>query len=81
MGGGGSRAVNRSNQTAQQRTLGRAVEIAGGMEKLARFLGCREEDLRHWHIGEKDMPLKIFLTLVDVVAANALVPHARRNLD
>jgi hypothetical protein len=74
-------AMNRPDETAQQRTLGRAVEIAGGMGMLARFLGCREEDVLHWHIGQREMPLKIFLTLVDVVAANALVPQARRNLE
>jgi DNA-binding transcriptional regulator YdaS (Cro superfamily) len=72
--------VNRSEPTVHRRTLGRAIEIAGGDEKLALFLGVPLAELKRWHAGEADLPAKMFLALVDIVSSNALAPAALRNL-
>jgi hypothetical protein len=62
------------------RTLARAVEIAGGVEALARFLGSSPAEIRKWASGESNAPMPIFLAMVDVVAANSLTPVALTNL-
>jgi hypothetical protein len=72
--------MNRSEPTVHRRTLGRAIEIAGGDERLALFLGVPLADLKRWYAGEAELPARVFLVLVDVVSANGLVPAALRNL-
>ena len=72
--------MNRSEPTVHRRTLGRAMEIAGGDERLALFLGVPLVDLKRWYAGEADLPARMFLVLVDIVSANGLVPAALRNL-
>ena len=72
--------MNRSEPTVHRRTLGRAMEIAGGDERLALFLGVPLADLKRWYAGEADLPATMFLVLVDIVSANGLVPAALRHL-
>ena len=72
--------MNRTEPTVYRRTLARAVEIAGGDEKLAQFLRLPIADLRSWARGEADPPSKVFLALVDIVASNSLTPAALGNL-
>ena len=72
--------MNRSEPTVHRRTLGRAIEIAGGDDKLALFLGVPLADLKRWYAGEAELPVKIFLALVDIVSSNGLAPSALRNL-
>jgi hypothetical protein len=62
------------------RTLARAVEIANGADKLARFLGSTPAEIAKWGTGESNPPMPIFLAMVDIVAANALTPVALTNL-
>ena len=66
--------------TAYTRTIGRAIEVAGSEQKLARFLGYPEVMLRDWACGAAAPPPEIFLALVDIVAANHLAPAALKNL-
>lgn len=62
------------------RTLARAVEVAGGVDILARFLGSTPAEIAKWSTGESNPPMPIFLAMVDIVAANALTPIALSNL-
>jgi hypothetical protein len=71
--------MNRREPTVYRRTLGRAVDIAGSEEKLARFLKLPLEDFRKWATGEANPSCAAFLALTDIVAANFLTPAALRN--
>jgi hypothetical protein len=62
------------------RTLARAIDIAGSVEALAAFLASTPAEIGVWRTGVSNPPMPIFLTLVDVVAANALTPTALENL-
>lgn len=73
--------MDRSEPTVYRRTLGRAIEVAGSDERLARFLNLPLEDIRKWAAGEADPPCEAFLALTDIVAANFLTPLALKNLD
>ena len=55
--------------TVYARTLRRAAEIVGGVEKLRSELGVHSEDLVHWLQGTKAVPQEIFLRAVDIVVA------------
>jgi hypothetical protein len=70
----------RRKPTVYTRALARAVEVAGGPDNLARFLGSTPTEISKWGSGETNPPMPIFLALVDVVAANALTPVALENL-
>lgn len=72
--------MNRTQSNVYRRTLARAIEVAGGQEKLASFLGSSPTELKKWASGETNPPMPIFLAMVDVVAANALTPIALTNL-
>ena len=67
-------------QSVYTRALSRAVEVAGSTEALARFLGSTPVEIAKWSTGETNPPMPIFLAIVDVVAANGLVPVALENL-
>ncbi|HVL36318.1 MAG TPA: hypothetical protein VM489_11670 [Burkholderiales bacterium] len=67
-------------ESVYTRSLARAIEIAGGVEPLADFLGCSAGDVRRWTSGESHAPMPIFLAMVDILAANALTPVALENL-
>jgi DNA-binding transcriptional regulator YdaS (Cro superfamily) len=50
------------------RTLQRAVEIAGGREKLCELLGVPLASLEDWLTGGEPLPTDIFLEAVDIIA-------------
>jgi hypothetical protein len=56
--------------TVYARTLRRAAEISGGVEKLASLFGVASEDLVFWMQGTKQVPQDIFLRAVDIVVAH-----------
>jgi DNA-binding transcriptional regulator YdaS (Cro superfamily) len=72
--------MNREEPTAARRTLGRALDIAGTGDALARFLGLRIADIAEWREGRTAIPARVLLALVDVVAANQLNRRALENL-
>jgi len=71
---------NRKGNTAYTRAISRAVEIAGGTDELAAFLGSSTREINTWTSGETSPPLPIFLAIVDIVSANELTPVALENL-
>jgi hypothetical protein len=73
--------MKRLEPTVYQRTLARAMEIAGTEERLSQFLGVPLDELRKWIAGDAEPPLTVFLALTDIVAANFLTPAALSNLD
>ena len=67
--------MKRADSTSHTRTLARAVEIAGSMDRLADFL-CRPlADLAAWTRGAP-IPAPWFLALTDIVSENALTIKA-----
>jgi hypothetical protein len=48
--------------------LGRAVEILGGEEEAARYLGVSRAHLRIWMRGLLSPPGDVFLKLVDLLS-------------
>ena len=70
----------RPRETVYTRTLARAIEIAEGVEPLARFLGSTPAEIAKWASGESNPPMPLFFAIVDVVAANALAQVALENL-
>jgi hypothetical protein len=73
-------SVARKEPTVYLRTLARAIEIAGGVEPLARFLACTPSEIARWTTGEFAPPMPFFLAMVDIAAANALTATALENL-
>jgi hypothetical protein len=61
-----------SKETAQTRTLHRALEIAGTPERLAEMLGAPAADLPDWLSGERATPNEIYLRALDLVSRG---PH------
>lgn len=61
---------------ATSRTVLRAIHIAGGAERLARFLHLHERDVVAWSQGKRHTPPRVYLALLDLVAANELSPAA-----
>ena len=72
--------TQRRQSTVYIRALSRAIEIADGVDNLARFLGSTPAEIGRWGTGETNPPMPIFLAIVDVIAANALTPVALENL-
>ena len=72
--------LSRKPSTVYIRALARAIEIAGGTDTLAAFLGSSSKEVETWSRGETYPPMPIFLAIVDIVAANALTPAALENL-
>ena len=72
--------VVRKEPTVYRRTLARAIEIAGGVEPLARFLACSPSEIARWTSGEFNPPMPFFLAMVDIAAANELTATALENL-
>lgn len=57
-----------STDTAQARTLNRAVNVCGGLAPLAETLGVSAETLAIWVTGQATPPLNIYLKALDLVA-------------
>jgi DNA-binding transcriptional regulator YdaS (Cro superfamily) len=61
-----------------ERTLARALEIAGSRARLAEALGASEHDLDSWLSGKAALPHHVFIAALDIVAAgSAPVRHKR----
>ncbi len=63
--------------TAQTRTLRRALEVAGTLERLARLLDAPSSDVESWLCGARETPSHIYLLALDIVAE----PHRFTNPD
>lgn len=63
------------------RTLQRATQVAGGVERLAFYLKVRPSRLRLWLQGRVSPPLDVFLRAVDLLTQNdgLLEPPARES--
>jgi DNA-binding transcriptional regulator YdaS (Cro superfamily) len=73
--------MNHKELTVKRRTLGRALEVAGDESKLARFFGLPADAVRDWSSGRTEVPMAVFLALIDIVASNALTPASLANLE
>jgi hypothetical protein len=62
-----SAADHAPRATPVLRVLRRAVQIAGGQQKLAAHLDIAEPDLRRWLAGEGEPPETVFLLAFDLV--------------
>ncbi len=60
------------------RTLEKAAQVLGGQAELANYLHVRSEELAAWMEGRSELPTPLFITAVDVIAAN---PHATRRFE
>ena len=66
--------------TAQLRTLKRALKLAGNTERLAAVLGAKSAELEDWLDGTKSMPDDIYLRALDIVSlgpSHDLPPKAK----
>jgi hypothetical protein len=54
------------------RALGRAAEIAGGIDALAAKLDVAPILVRSWISGTLEVPIPVFLTVVDLLMDNEL---------
>jgi DNA-binding phage protein len=57
-----------SRDTAQTRTLHRAVNVCGGLSSLAETLGVSAETLATWLDGNGSPSVDIYIRALDVVA-------------
>jgi hypothetical protein len=57
--------------TVHMRTIGRAAELAGGLEALARQLGVPADDIESYIKGTKEVPTEVFLRATDIVMGDA----------
>ena len=72
--------MRNKQSTVYTRAILRAVEVSGGVDNLARFLGSTPVEINKWTSGETNPPMPIFLAIVDVVTAGGLTPTALENL-
>lgn len=56
------------SDTPSCRTMRRAAEDTGGIERLAQCIGCDAADLQHWYAGESLPPMMMFFKALDIVA-------------
>lgn len=60
------------SDTAQTRTLQRALDTAGSAERLAELLHCELGQLALWLTGERPTPPDVYLRALDVVSGGPL---------
>lgn len=60
-----------SRATVYSRTLQRACEVLGGVQRLAEHLRVAPADLALWIEGRDQPPLEVFLAAVDIVLLDA----------
>jgi DNA-binding transcriptional regulator YdaS (Cro superfamily) len=60
--------VIETEPTATQRTLARAIKLAGGQEALAALLGCTLADIGRWY-STATIPEKAFIATGAIVEA------------
>lgn len=57
-----------SRRETYRNVLTYALTIAGGERRLANRLGVAVQQIEDWHNGVDEIPERVFLALVDVVA-------------
>jgi hypothetical protein len=57
-----------AEETVYTRTTRKALEAAGGVERLASAMGRRVEDIGDWLAGRAVPPDKAFLELLEIVS-------------
>lgn len=62
------------NDTPYTRTMGRALQILGSVERLAAELGASANDVEAWAGGVTDPPPGVFLKAIDIVAQAGFPP-------
>ena len=67
------------HDTAYTRTMRRAVEAMGDIERLARALGASAVEIEAWIAGRTNPPPRAFLKAIDIVATSA--PNWSSSLD
>ncbi|HYX62981.1 MAG TPA: hypothetical protein VE935_02040 [Burkholderiales bacterium] len=58
--------------TPQCRTLRRAADDYGGIDRLAQFMGSDASNVEHWYAGLELPPTAIYLTALDIVSQGPL---------
>jgi hypothetical protein len=58
-----------SAENAYTRTVRRAIETLGGVEKLAQALGASVVEIEAWAAGHSNPPPGAFLKAIDIVAS------------
>lgn len=62
-------------ETSVTRTLALALSTIGSIERLAQYLGVKEEQIAQWMEGRGKPPTRIFMKALDLVASG---PFSRR---
>lgn len=62
------------NDTPYTRTMERALQILGSVERLAAELGASAADVQAWAGGFADPPPGVFLKAIDIVAQAGFPP-------
>lgn len=60
--------------TAQTRTLQRALQTIGTAERLAACLGCDVPSLLEWLSGRQATPAETYIRALDIVSAGRRAP-------
>lgn len=55
------------NKPAYQRSVEMAVEILGGNDAVARYLGVKPTEVLSWLEGRAEPAINLFLRLVDLI--------------
>jgi hypothetical protein len=63
--------------TVYTRTFRRAIENAGGIERLASALGASVLEIKGWAAGTSAPPPGAFLLAIDIVAGARTFPGVR----
>ena len=66
-----------AKNTAQTRTLQRALEVAGTLDQLAKRLSVKPADLVIWLEGDKPTPSHVYLLALDVVSQGRPPPERK----
>lgn len=62
-------------ETSVTRTLALALSTIGTLERLAQYLGVKEEQIEQWMEGRGKPPTRIYMKALDLVASG---PFSRR---
>jgi hypothetical protein len=64
--------------TTYMRTLQRAADTFGSVQRLAAFLRVSHADVLRWIAGEGYPPHEVFLAALDIVATGTRPEHLRQ---
>ena len=60
-----------------RRAFSRAVQIAGGRQRLAEYLGAEPQRLEQWLAGKGRPPVEVLQTLARLLKHKLLMPRKR----